>query len=171
MYHYNFSNQSGMRPMRFNSVNTTQIMAPKSVFKGGSNVSKNRIIKTKNFTNSQTMDNGKAFPLKNVYPRKRNEKRRIAGSSTSEFISNLCRGKPTSTGLRRGNNIISKCCGDCSSTTQTSNYNLLGAYGSQSQNNPYISNDFCADYASNNGKSVLYPKFKKDGPLYRDCCC
>jgi hypothetical protein len=170
MYKYNFSNQSGLKPMRFNSVNTTQLMAPNSIFKGGNNISKNRIIKTKNFKNVPTMDNGKAFPMKNVYPRKPNENRRVAGNS-SEFIANLCRGKPTANGISRGNLIYPLCCGDCASTSQTTNYNLLGAFGSQAQNNPYISNDFCADYASNSGKPMLVPRFKKDGPQYSSCCC
>ena len=171
MYQYNFSNTSGMKPMRFNSVNTTQIMAPNAIFKGGNNKSKHRIIKTKNFKNSQTMNNGKAFPLKNVYPRKRHEKRDIAGNSTAEFISNLCKGKPTANGVKGDNKIISKCCDGCSTTSQTINYNRLGDYGLQSQNNPYISNDFCADYASNNGKGLLIPKYKKNNAYISKCCC
>ncbi|GAJ08843.1 unnamed protein product [marine sediment metagenome] len=40
------------------------------LFKDGFNNSKHRIIKTKNFTNAQTqtIDNGKAFLQKNIYP-------------------------------------------------------------------------------------------------------
>lgn len=94
MYHYNFSNQSGMKPIRFNSISTTQIMAPNAVFKGGNNKSKYRIIKTKHFINSQTMDNGKAFPLKNIYPPQKNKRVYIAGNSTKLFIRNIRKSKP-----------------------------------------------------------------------------
>ncbi len=119
MYQYNFINRSGMNPMRFNSISTTQIMAPNAIFKGGNNDSKHRIIKTKNFTNAQTIDNGKAFPLKNIYPPQKDKKVYIEDNDTEIFIRNLCDGKP------------------------------LG--------NPYISNDFSADYVSNNGKNALIP--------------